>query len=61
MKYDIEDSDDKQSWQFIKSTKKVNFSNIKSFYNEDILDDIKLILNSLKEKGLNKSIIVNLN
>ncbi len=60
MKYDLEDSDDKRSWQFIKSTKNIEFSKIKSFYNEDILDDIKLILVNLKKKGLNKSIIVNL-
>ena len=60
MKYDLDDSDDKRSWQFIKSTKKIKFSDIKSFYNEDILDDIKLILAKLKEKGLNKAIIVNL-
>ena len=60
MKYDFDDSDDKRSWQFIKSTKNIKFSHIKSFYNEDILDDIKLILAKLKEKGLNKAIIVNL-
>ncbi len=60
MKYDLDDSDDKRSWQFIKSTKKIKFSDIKSFYNGDILDDIKLILAKLKEKGLSKAIIVNL-
>jgi thioglycine synthase len=60
MKYDLEDSDDKRSWQFIKSTKNIKFSEIKSFYNEDILDDIKLILAKFKKKGLNKSIIINL-
>ena len=42
MKYDMNDSDDKRSWQFMKSTKNIKFSDIKSFYNEDILDDIKL-------------------
>lgn len=60
MKYDFEDSDDKRSWQFMKSTFDVKFSQIKSFYNEDILDDIQLILKVFKEKGLTKSIIVNL-
>jgi thioglycine synthase len=60
MKYDFEDSDDKRSWQFMKSTKNMKFSDIESFYNEDILEDIKLILAKLKKKGLNKSIIVNL-
>jgi thioglycine synthase len=60
MKYDFEDSDDKRSWQFMKSTKNIKFSDIESFYNEDILEDIKLILAKLKKKGLNKSIIINL-
>ncbi len=60
MKYDFEDSDDKRSWQFMKSTKNIKFSDIESFYNEDILDDIKLILAKLKKEGLNKAIIVNL-
>ena len=60
MKYNFEDSDDKRSWQFMKSTKNIKFSDIESFYNEDILDDIKLILAKLKKESLNKSIIVNL-
>jgi ribosomal protein S12 methylthiotransferase accessory factor len=60
MKYNLEDSDDKRSWQFIKSKRKIKFSDIKSFYNEDILDDIRIILTKLKEKKLNKAIIVNL-
>ena len=60
MKYNLEDSDDKRSWQFIKSKRKIKFSDIKSFYNEDILDDIRIILAKLKEKKLNKAIIVNL-
>lgn len=60
MKFNPEDSDDKRSWQFIKSTKKIKFSGIKSFYNEDILDDIRIIMAKLREKKLNKAIIVNL-
>ncbi|HEX5519792.1 MAG TPA: YcaO-like family protein [Candidatus Nitrosocosmicus sp.] len=60
MKYDFDDSDDKRSWQFIKSTKQITFSEIESYYNDDILDDVKLILSKFKEKGLEKAIIVNL-
>ena len=60
MKYDPEDSDDKRSWQFIKSAKSIKFSEITSYHNEDILDDIKLILAKLKERKLNRAIIVNL-
>ncbi|HYP43535.1 MAG TPA: YcaO-like family protein, partial [Candidatus Nitrosocosmicus sp.] len=60
MKYDPEDSDDKRSWQFIKSAKNIKFSEVTSYHNEDILDDIKLILAKLKERKLNRAIIVNL-
>jgi ribosomal protein S12 methylthiotransferase accessory factor len=60
MKYDPDDSDDKRSWQFIKSIKNIKFSEIKSYYNEDILDDIKLILAKLKERKLDRAIVVNL-
>lgn len=60
MKYDFDDSDDKRSWQFIKSSRHIKFSEINSYYNDDILDDVKLILSKLKEKGLEKAIFVNL-
>jgi ribosomal protein S12 methylthiotransferase accessory factor len=42
------------------SKHEIDFSEVKTFINEDILDDIKLILNSLKRAGLLKAIIVNL-
>jgi ribosomal protein S12 methylthiotransferase accessory factor len=38
----------------------IRFSDIKSFINEDILDDIKLILTKLDENDLNQVIVVNL-
>jgi ribosomal protein S12 methylthiotransferase accessory factor len=60
MKYDPDDGDDKRSWQFIESSKSIRFSEIKSYHNEDILDDIELILAKLKEVKLNRAIIVNL-
>jgi ribosomal protein S12 methylthiotransferase accessory factor YcaO len=40
------------------TTKK--FSEIKTYVNEDILDDIKLILSCLKQSGLKKAIVVDL-
>lgn len=40
------------------TTKK--FSEIKTYVNEDILDDIKLILSRLKQSGLKKAIVVDL-
>ena len=38
----------------------VKFSEIKTYVHNDILDDIKLILSSLKRAGLNRAIIVEL-
>lgn len=62
----------KRKWQFMsasassssESDKKNNntilFSEIKTYVKEDILDDIKVILNMLKKAGLKRAIIVNL-
>ena len=60
MKYDPENSDENRSWQFIKSKEKKSFSDVHTFTYDDILDDIKLILSSLKARGLKKAIVVNL-
>jgi thioglycine synthase len=60
MKYDPEDSDENRSWQFMPSTNKKSLSRVKSFYNDDILEDIKLILGNLKNSGIKKAIVVNL-
>jgi thioglycine synthase len=60
IKYGEDNTDDKRAWQFMPSKHKIDFSEVKTFINEDILDDIKLILNSLKRAGLLKAIIVNL-
>jgi ribosomal protein S12 methylthiotransferase accessory factor YcaO len=55
----------RRKWQFTsgrslnkKSVKE--FTKIKSYKNDDILDDIKLILNRLKKAGLKRAIIVDL-
>jgi len=59
----------KRKWQFMpasssqirKNNKKtILFSEIKTYLNKDILDDIKLILNLLKKAGLKRAIIVDL-
>jgi ribosomal protein S12 methylthiotransferase accessory factor YcaO len=42
------------------SQKTTNFSNIMTYQNEDILEDINLIIKFFKEVGLKKAIIVNL-
>jgi ribosomal protein S12 methylthiotransferase accessory factor YcaO len=60
IKYGEQNTDDRRAWQFMQSTKKIKFSQVKTFFNEDILDDIKLILSRLKDVGLSQVIIVDL-
>lgn len=60
MKYDPINSDENRAWQFMRSKNKKLFSEVKSFYNDDILNDIKLILGNLKNSGIKKAIVVNL-
>ena len=58
--YGENNSTDKRAWQFMSSTKTIKFSDIRTYVNEDILDDIKLILDRLKNVGLTTAIIINL-
>ncbi len=60
IKYNDENTDDRRAWQFMHSTKKIGFSEVPTFFNEDILDDINFILYRLKNVGLNQVIIVDL-
>lgn len=60
IKYGEQNTDDRRAWQFMQSTRKIKFSQVKTFFNEDILDDIKLILSRLKGVGLSQVIIVDL-
>jgi thioglycine synthase len=60
IRYGESNTDDRRAWQFMPSTTTKKFSDIPTFFNEDILDDIKLILSRLKEVGLGKVIIVDL-
>jgi ribosomal protein S12 methylthiotransferase accessory factor YcaO len=60
IKYNQENTDDKRAWQFMPSTKKIKFREVQTFFNEDIIDDINLILLRLKRVGLNQAIIVDL-
>jgi len=60
MKYNPQNSDENRSWQFMVSSNKKPFAEVNSFYHEDILDDIKLILGKLKDKGFRNAIVVNL-
>jgi ribosomal protein S12 methylthiotransferase accessory factor len=60
IKYGEQNTDDRRAWQFMPSPKKVKFSQVQTFFNEDILDDIGLILSRLKAVGLLQAIIVDL-
>ncbi|MFN2434885.1 MAG: YcaO-like family protein [Nitrososphaeraceae archaeon] len=58
--YGNSNSDEKKTWQFMKSKNSIQFSKIKSYVNDDILDDINLILSRLSSNGLNQVIVVDL-
>jgi ribosomal protein S12 methylthiotransferase accessory factor len=60
IRYGENNTDDKRAWQFMPSTKKIKFSEVKTHFHEDILDDIKFILQRLKAAGLDRAIIVDL-
>jgi ribosomal protein S12 methylthiotransferase accessory factor len=58
--YGENNTEDKRAWQFISSTNTIKFSDIRTYVNEDILDDIRLILDRLKNVGLTTAIIIDL-
>lgn len=58
--YGNSNSDEKKTWQFMKSKNSIPFSEIKTYVNDDILDDIKLILSRLNSNGLTQVIVVDL-
>jgi len=60
IKYGEQNTDDRRAWQFMQSTKKIKFAQVQTYFNEDILDDIRLILSRLRSVGLAQAIIVDL-
>jgi ribosomal protein S12 methylthiotransferase accessory factor len=60
IRYGENNADDKRGWQFISSDEKIGYNKITSFNNEDILDDIKLVLQNLKDVGIKTAAIVDL-
>ena len=58
----------RRKWQFVpassfsrrNSNKTIKFSEIRTYVNKDILKDIKIILNGLKNAGIKRAIIVDL-
>jgi len=68
IQYTQDDEIYKRKWQFMPTTtltrkkdeKVVMFSEIRTYVNDDILDDVKFILSRLKKAGLRRAIIVDL-
>jgi thioglycine synthase len=62
IRYRENDQIHKRKWQFMKATARSskNLSEIRSYVYDDLLDEIKFILNRLKKSGLKRAIIVNL-
>jgi ribosomal protein S12 methylthiotransferase accessory factor len=62
IRYRENDQIHRRKWQFMKATSHSpkNFSEIRSYLYDDLLDEIKFILNRLKKSGLKRAIIVNL-
>ncbi|MEO9363610.1 MAG: YcaO-like family protein [Nitrososphaera sp.] len=60
IRYGENNTDDKRAWQFMPSTKKIKFSEVRTYFHEDILDDVRFILDKLKNAGLGRAIIVDL-
>jgi ribosomal protein S12 methylthiotransferase accessory factor len=60
IRYGETNTDEKRAWQFMPSTSRRKFSEIPTFFNEDILDDINLLVARLKQIGLARIIIVDL-
>jgi ribosomal protein S12 methylthiotransferase accessory factor len=58
--YGQDNTNDKRAWQFMPSSNRINLSEVRTYSNEDILEDIKLLLDHLKEDRLTTAIIVNL-
>lgn len=60
MNYEMGNTAETKSWQFMNSSKKEDFDTVKTVENTDILEDVQLILRDLKKTGLDKAVVVNL-
>ena len=69
IKYGVNDEIYKRKWHFMcasssltgeKISNTILFSEVDSYLKNDVLDDIKLILNRLKKAGLKRAIVVDL-
>lgn len=60
MNYEMGNTAETKSWQFMRSKTKKDFHAVKTLENDDILEDIHLILHNLKSVGLDRAIVVDL-
>ena len=60
MDYSMGNTAENKAWQFMHSKNKKDFNSIKSYHNDDILEDINLILRNLRRAGLDRAIIIDL-
>jgi ribosomal protein S12 methylthiotransferase accessory factor len=58
--YGESNTDEQRAWQFMPSKNRIKFSQVTSFFYEDILEDIELVLSKLERAGLGRAIIVDL-
>ncbi|HEY9386098.1 MAG TPA: YcaO-like family protein [Nitrososphaeraceae archaeon] len=58
--YGENNTDDKRAWQFMPSKDVIDYNEVDSFFSEDILDDIRMILENLRSVGIRRAIIVDL-
>ncbi len=60
MRYDASKSAENRAWQFMHSSRNIDYSSIPSYEHDDVLDDIEFILSRLKRAGLDKVVVADL-
>jgi len=60
MNYDMGNTAEKKAWQFMHSSKKIDYSRIPSYEHDDVLDDIEFVLARLKSVKLERVIVANI-
>jgi len=60
MRYDVSKSAEHRAWQFMHSSRKIDYSSIPTYEHDDVLDDIEFILSRLRTVGLDKVVVADL-
>ncbi|HZT35716.1 MAG TPA: YcaO-like family protein, partial [Nitrososphaera sp.] len=58
--YGESNTDDTRAWQFMPSSRTIKFSDVKTYFHDDILDDVRFLLSRLESAGLKRAVIVDL-